>query len=413
MTTIIGSEQYVRFYDPGNERHRRWLLAVLDHVVATDPLALSRGALRDLWTDPLQGAIASDAALAASLIREFEGFEETAYPDPETGGAPWTIGWGATHYADGKAVRQGDRISRADGDRLLDDWVKRIRTVQAVRIPVWQQMGYQQRAALISFAYNLGEGWYGSKGFATLTRVVGAKDWKAVPRTLELYRNPGTAVEAGLLRRRRAEGAMFAGGTAALPQTPAKPAKSFPNPLRVAPYLQLDSETDQGARMCFSSACAMLVEYMRPGTLKGPNGDDQYLKVVQRFGDTTNVAAQLAALRHYGLKVEFSERGDFELIRRQVQEGLPVPAAYIHRGSVNLPSGFGHWLTVTGDSEHAIQVNDPLGELDLVNGTTLNNRGARLSFSKQNFGRRWMVESIGNGRWRYAPGKGWAIVASW
>jgi hypothetical protein len=98
-----------------------------------------------------------------------------------------------------------------------------------------------------------------------------------------------------------------------------------PNPLLVPPYLQLDSQTDQAARMCFSSACAMLVEYMRPGTLKGPNGDDQYLKVVQRFGDTTLVAAQLAALRHYGLKVEFSERADFELIRRQLKDGLPVP----------------------------------------------------------------------------------------
>jgi GH24 family phage-related lysozyme (muramidase) len=156
MTTIIASEQYVRYYDPSNAKHRRWLLAVLDHVVATDPLALSRGPLRDLWSDPLQDATASDAALAASLIREFEGFEEAAYPDPKTGGAPWTIGWGATRYADGRAVRQGDRISQADGDRLLDDWVKRIRTVQAVRVPVWQQMHLQQRAALISFAYNLG-----------------------------------------------------------------------------------------------------------------------------------------------------------------------------------------------------------------------------------------------------------------
>lgn len=413
MTTIIASEQYVRYYDPSNAKHRRWLLAVLDHVVATDPLALSRGPLRDLWSDPLEDAAASDAALAASLIREFEGFEEAAYPDPKTGGAPWTIGWGATRYADGRAVRQGDRISQADGDRLLDDWVKRIRTVQAVRVPVWQQMNLQQRAALISFAYNLGENWYGSEGFATLTRVVGAKEWGAVPRTLELYRNPGTAVEAGLLRRRRAEGAMFAGGTAALAADVGRPARTFPNPLLVPPYLQLDSQTDQAARMCFSSACAMLVEYMRPGTLKGPNGDDQYLKVVQRFGDTTLVAAQLAALRHYGLKVEFSERADFELIRRQLKDGLPVPAPYIHRGTINAPTGFGHWLTVIGDSQHTIQVNDPLGEPDLINGTTRNTRGAGLSLNKQHFARRWMVASAGGGRWRHAPGQGWAIVARW
>jgi len=413
VTTIIANEQYVRFYDPDNEQHRRWLLAVLDHVVATDPLALSRGPLRDLWTTPAEEAAASDVELAKSLIREFEGFEEVAYPDRKTGGAPWTIGWGATRYADGRPVRQGERISRADGDRLLEDWVKRIRTVQAVRVPGWSRMDAQQRAALISFAYNLGENWYGSEGFATLSKAIERSDWNAVPRVLELYRDPGTDVEAGLLRRRRAEGVMFASGTVALPLPPqVKPPAARPNPLPVRHYFQMDSGTDQAARMCFSSACAMLLEFMKPGTLKGPNGDDQYLRTVQRFGDTTHVAAQVAALRHYGLKVEFTERADFELISRQIREGIPVPAPYIHRGDVSSPTGFGHWLTIIGDPRpESIVVNDPLGEPDLVSGATLNGRGAGLTFSKKNFGRRWMVESIGGGRWRYAPGKGWAIIA--
>jgi hypothetical protein len=165
--------------------------------------------------------------------------------------------------------------------------------------------------------------------------------------------------------------------------------------------------------MCFSSACAMLVEYMRPGTLKGPNGDDQYLKTVERFGDTTHVAAQLAALKHYGLKVEFTERANFELVARQIKEGIPVPAPYIHRGDVSSPVGFGHWLTIIGDPKpESIVVNDPLGEPDLISGATLNGRGAGLTFSKKNFARRWMVEPAGGGRWRYAPGRGWALIAS-
>jgi GH24 family phage-related lysozyme (muramidase) len=412
MTSIIANEQYIRFYDPKNEGHRRWLLAVLDHVIATDPLALSRGPLRDLWSAPLEEAVASDVAMAMSLIREFEGFEEAAYPDPGTGGAPWTIGWGSTSYADGRPVRKGDRISRTDGDLLLEDWVKRIRTVQSVRIPTWHRMNAQQRAALISFAYNLGESWYGSEGFSTLTGLVGASNWAAVPKALELYRNPGTNVEAGLLRRRRAEGAFFAGGTAELPAAAPAPPKAFPNPLQVRPYLQLDSETNQAARMCFSSACAMLVEHMRPGTLKGPNGDDQYLKTVQRFGDTTSVAAQMSALRHYGIKAEFTERANFELVSSQLKAGIPVPAAYIHRGDVSAPTGFGHWLIIIGDPKpDSIIVNDPLGEPDLIGGRTLNSKGAGLAFSRKNFGRRWMVESAGSGRWRYAPGKGWAIIA--
>lgn len=33
-------------------------------------------------------------------IKDFEGCSLTAYPDPGTGGAPWTIGYGWTHPVD-------------------------------------------------------------------------------------------------------------------------------------------------------------------------------------------------------------------------------------------------------------------------------------------------------------------------
>jgi hypothetical protein len=70
----------------------------------------------------------------------------------------------------------------------------------------------EQRCALISFAYNLGPGFYGAAGFETISKRLREKDWNAVPAALELYRNPGTNVEAGLLRRRRDEGALWAKG---------------------------------------------------------------------------------------------------------------------------------------------------------------------------------------------------------
>ena len=31
------------------------------------------------------------------LIKQFEGYSSKAYPDPATGGAPWTIGYGTTN----------------------------------------------------------------------------------------------------------------------------------------------------------------------------------------------------------------------------------------------------------------------------------------------------------------------------
>lgn len=181
-------------------------------------------------------------------------------------------------------------------------------------------------------------------------------------------------------------------------------------PLAVPYFSQRDSGTDQAARMCFSSSCAMLLEFLRPGTLKGPNGDDQYLRVVQRFGDTTDAGAQVQALQHFGVKARMVFNADFELVCRQLERGIPVPAGYIHRGPVDDPRGGGHYLIIIGiEADHVI-VHDPWGEADLIIGSTVSSNGKNCRYSKKNFGRRWMVSEQG-GRYRSAPGQGWAIIA--
>jgi hypothetical protein len=185
-----------------------------------------------------------------------------------------------------------------------------------------------------------------------------------------------------------------------------------PNPLVGVPrFQQRDSEQpSQRDRTCFSSSCAMLLEAIKPGTLKGANGDDQYLEVVQRFGDTTDARAQLRALAHFGVTARLVKSADFQLIEQQIARGIPVPCGYIHRGPVDRPTGSGHWLIVIGHTPTQVVVNDPWGEPDLIGGTTLNPNGMGLRFSRLNFGKRWMVEPIGGGAYRYAPGKGWAVV---
>ena len=70
-------------------------------------------------------------------------------------------------------------------------------------------MNDNQRGALLSFAYNLGAGFYGGRNFNTITRHLRDKKWGLIPKTLEMYRNPGSKVEAGLLRRRKAEGKLW------------------------------------------------------------------------------------------------------------------------------------------------------------------------------------------------------------
>lgn len=54
-----------------------------------------------------------------SLTQESEGCSLTAYPDPGTSAAPWTIGWGNTHPVDGVLVHQGMTITQAVADAML------------------------------------------------------------------------------------------------------------------------------------------------------------------------------------------------------------------------------------------------------------------------------------------------------
>lgn len=69
----------------------------------------------------------------------------------------------------------------------------------------------------------------------------------------------------------------------------------------------------------------MLLEAIKPGALKGANGDDQYLAVVQRFGGTTDANAQIRALAHYGVSARLVQSADFQLIEQQINRGIPVP----------------------------------------------------------------------------------------
>jgi len=58
-------------------------------------------------------------------------------------------------------------------------------------------------------------------------------------------------------------------------------------------YPQTDSATGHGDRMCFSSTCAMAIKYLLPGALRGSNADDDYLRTVLKYGDTTSSTSEL------------------------------------------------------------------------------------------------------------------------
>jgi GH24 family phage-related lysozyme (muramidase) len=351
---------------------------------------------------------------ALRLIAEFEGFVDHAYPDPASGGEPWTIGYGFTSL-DGRPVQPGDTISQAEGDAQLLSGVNGCARHLAGTIPYWISMAAEQQCALISFAWNLGEDFYGSAGFDTISRLLRQKDWSGVPGGLLLYCDPGTAVSDGLRRRRQAEANLWSQGMAgpsapaapAAPSAPTVPATpsaaavatsgrtvaAHANPLNVPWFDQLAMDDGQGWRDCFSASSAMLAAFWG----KEPNEDD-YNALRQSYGDSTSAEAQLAALRHLGLQAEFCTDGSLQTLKTEIDAGRPVAVGWLHHGPPSAPSGGGHWTVVIGYDDSGVIMNDPYGSCDLVNGGyPQNHNGARQHYSYANWEPRWRPQ--GSGGW--------------
>lgn len=160
---------------------------------------------------------------AAALIQLYEGCRLQAYPDPGTGAEPITIGWGSTFYEDGSPIRLGDVITQEQADALYHfNFRERFWNDLKATIPFWSEMNDKQKAALCSFAYNNGVHFHGDGNHDTLDRHLRDRRWKAVPGSLMMYRNPGTNVEVGLGRRRRAEGLVWEGKESAAACTQAE-----------------------------------------------------------------------------------------------------------------------------------------------------------------------------------------------
>jgi hypothetical protein len=194
---------------------------------------------------------------------------------------------------------------------------------------------------------------------------------------------------------------------AATLSAPARPADDGQTllSLPVPYYSQRDSATGQGDRMCFSSTCAMAEAFLKPGCLAGGGQpDDRYLALVERFGDTTNSQAQVAALERLGVQATFRTDGRIEQLIAQLRLGFPIPVGWLHHGPVSSPRGGGHWSLVVGwvPEKRQVIMHDPYGEANLVGGgyvTTAIGSGKGQRYSERNWGRRWMVEGVGSGWW--------------
>ena len=137
------------------------------------------------------------------LIKRYEGLELRAYPDPGSGGDPWTIGYGTTRI-DGQPVVPGMTITEQEAERYLAADVAQFAkaVTRAVTVPVNQN----QFDSLVSLTYNIGIGAFKR---STLLRRLNAGDAPCAAAEFERWIHAGGRVMAGLVKRRKEERALF------------------------------------------------------------------------------------------------------------------------------------------------------------------------------------------------------------
>lgn len=133
------------------------------------------------------------------LIRTYEGLRLKAYPDPGTGGDPWTIGYGST----GPDIRPGTvwTLDQAKA-RLASDVTKFAAGVARIAGNCTQG----QFDALVSFAYNCG---LANLTGSTLLKKHVAGDHVGAAAEFGKWIKGGGKVLTGLVTRRAEEARLY------------------------------------------------------------------------------------------------------------------------------------------------------------------------------------------------------------
>ncbi len=138
-------------------------------------------------------------AKGIALIQQFEGLRLTAYPDPGTGGEPWTIGIGHTG-----GVQEGDACT----EEQAQDWLRQdCKTAEdCIDAYVEPELTQNERDALISLIYNIGCGNF--KG-STLLMLLNAGNMVGAANQFGRWDRAAGQVMPGLQARREAETKLF------------------------------------------------------------------------------------------------------------------------------------------------------------------------------------------------------------
>lgn len=144
-----------------------------------------------------------------AIIKHYESVRLRAYPDPATGAAPWTIGYG--HI---RNVRPGDTCSQAQADAWL---VQDLMSVEFTlnKLITWP-ITQGQFDALAGLMFNIGAGAFRPDAVVgDFDDFIKSGNMAEIRSRIAQFRMANGKVMYGLQKRRRAEQALWDGLSAA------------------------------------------------------------------------------------------------------------------------------------------------------------------------------------------------------
>lgn len=137
---------------------------------------------------------------AVALVEQSEGCKLTAYPDPGSGGAPWTIGYGHTgpEVHEGMAITQAQAVAYLHSDLSI--------SAACLNAHVTVPLNQNQFDSLCDFVFNEGAE---DLITSTLLRLLNAGQYGNAANQLARWNISSGRVLPGLVTRRAAEKALF------------------------------------------------------------------------------------------------------------------------------------------------------------------------------------------------------------
>ncbi len=136
------------------------------------------------------------------FLKHHEGLRLTSYPDPATGGHPWTCGYGCT-----KGVHPGMVITLEQAEAMLREAL--VEYEHAVASSVTVPLAQHEFDALVSLTYNIGI--HNMQG-STVLHKLNADDKQGAADAFLMWDRAAHKVMPGLHHRREDERRLFNGG---------------------------------------------------------------------------------------------------------------------------------------------------------------------------------------------------------